>query len=146
MDGSPTITFAALVLNGSQAITFEALVQSAALIIGIWGFYNVIMQIIKNITDRHDKEKAWDNAVEETKKERELLAKTFNIRLDDITKMIEDNQMESDSKIQELTSIVIMLTKSVKAILDGQVEQGLNGTVKKQRDEVDNFLTELIGK
>ena len=127
-------------------ITFQALIQSAALIIGIWGFYKVIMEIVKNITDRHDKEKAWDNAVEETRKERAILTKTFNARLDDITKMIVDNQTDSDAKIQELTSIVIMLTKSVKAILDGQVEQGLNGNVKKQRDEVDNFLTELIGK
>jgi len=127
-------------------ITFQALVQSAALIVGIWGFYKVIMEIVRNITARHDKEKAWDNAVEETKKERELLAKTFNGRLDEITKIIETNQADSDAKIQELTAIVIMLTKSVKAILDGQVEQGLNGTVKKQRDEVDNFLTELIGK
>ena len=127
-------------------ITFQALVQSAALIVGIWGFYKVIMEIVRNITARHDKEKAWDNAVEETKKERELLAKNFNGRLDEITKIIETNQADSDAKIQELTAIVIMLTKSVKAILDGQVEQGLNGTVKKQRDEVDNFLTELIGK
>ena len=129
-----------------STITFQALIQSAALIVGIWGFYKVIMEIVKNITARHDKEKAWDNAVEETRKERAILTEAFNVRLDDITKMIEDNQAESDAKIQELTAIVIMLTKSVKAILDGQVEQGLNGTVKKQRDEVDNFLTELIGK
>ena len=127
-------------------ITFQALVQSAALIVGIWGFYKVIMEIVRNITERHDKEKSWDEAVQNIKKDREQITNTFNERLNDMTKLIEDNQAETDSKMQELTSIVIMLTKSVKAILDGQVEQGLNGTVKKQRDEVDNFLTELIGK
>lgn len=129
-----------------STITFQALVQSAALIVGVWGFYKVIMEIVRNITERHDKEKAWDEAVENIKKEREQITNTFNERLNDMTKLIEDNQAETDSKMQELTAIVIMLTKAVKAILDGQIEQGLNGTVKKQRDEVDNFLSELIGK
>lgn len=129
-----------------STITFQALVQSAALIVGVWGFYKVIMEIVRNITERHDKEKAWDEAVGNIKKEREQITNTFNERLNDMTKLIEGNQAETDSKMQELTAIVIMLTKSVKAILDGQVEQGLNGTVKKQRDEVDNFLTDLIGK
>lgn len=129
-----------------STITFQALVQSAALIVGVWGFYKVIMEIVRNITERHDKEKAWDEAVGNIKKEREQITNTFNERLNDMTKLIEDNQAETDSKMQELTAIVIMLTKAVKAILDGQIEQGLNGTVKKQRDEVDNFLSELIGK
>jgi len=129
-----------------SAITFQALVQSAALIVGVWGFYKVIMEIVRNITERHDKEKAWDEAVGNIKKEREQITNTFNERLNDMTKLIEENQAETDSKMQELTAIVIMLTKAVKAILDGQIEQGLNGTVKKQRDEVDNFLSELIGK
>ena len=129
-----------------STITFQALVQSAALIVGVWGFYKVIMEIVRNITERHDKEKAWDEAVENIKKEREQITNTFIERLIDMTKLIEDNQAETDSKMQELTAIVIMLTKAVKAILDGQIEQGLNGTVKKQRDEVDNFLSELIGK
>jgi len=129
-----------------STITFQALVQSAALIVGVWGFYKVIMEIVRNITERHDKEKAWDEAVGNIKKEREQITNTFNERLNDMTKLIEENQAETDSKMQELTAIVIMLTKAVKAILDGQIEQGLNGTVKKQRDEVDNFLSELIGK
>ena len=129
-----------------STITFQALVQSAALIVGVWGFYKVIMEIVRNITERHDKEKAWDEAVENIKKEREQITNTFNERLNDMTKLIEDNQAETDSILQELCAIVIMITKDVKAILDGQIEQGLNGTVKKQRDEVDNFLSELIGK
>ena len=77
-----------------QTITLQALVQCGAIIIGIWGFYKVVMEIIKAITDRHDKEQAWDKAVKDIEVDRESLKSEFNSRLD-----------EQDAKIQQLLSM-----------------------------------------
>ena len=77
-----------------QTITIQALMQVGAVIAGIYGSYKVIMEIIKAITDRHDKEQAWDKAVEDIAVDREALKSEFNARL-----------TEQDAKIQQLLSI-----------------------------------------
>ena len=39
----------------NQTITLQTLVEIGAIIMGAWGFYKVIMEIIKSITARHDR-------------------------------------------------------------------------------------------
>lgn len=131
--------------EGTQ-ISINLLIQLALIVMGLWGFAKIVMEIINSITARHDREKAWDKAVEDVLKEREQITTQFNDRLDTLDAKIDENHTESEAKMQEITSIIIMLTKSVKAILDGQVEQGLNGEVKKQRDELNEYLTNLIAR
>ena len=118
-----------------QTITLQALIQCGALIMGIWGFYKVIMEIVKNITERHDREQAWDKAVEDFKGEREALRGEFNGRLD-----------EQDAKIQQLFSMMIMLMKAQNACLEGLIEQGCNGEVKKMHHELNAFITDQIAR
>ena len=43
-----------------QTITLSMLIYSGGLIIGLWGFYKVIMEIVQKITERHDREQKWD--------------------------------------------------------------------------------------
>lgn len=128
------------------ALTFADLTRLIVILGSIFGAYKLIMEIVKVITDRHDKEKAWDNVAKDVSEERQKIVERYDDRLSELENKIDQNHAETEAKIQELSAIVIMLTKSVKAILDGQVEQGLNGHVRKQRDELDEYLSELIGK
>ena len=118
-----------------QTITIQALMQIGALIAGAWGFFKVIMEIVKAINARHDKEQAWDKAVEDFNKEREDLKEEFNLRLDD-----------QDAKIQQLFAMIVMLMKAQNACLEGLIEQGCNGNVKKMHAELNEFITEQIGR
>lgn len=120
---------------GDQTITLQALIQCGALIMGAWGFYKVIMEIVKAINTRHDKEQAWDKAVEDFKGERENLRSEFNGRLD-----------EQDAKIQQLYAMMCMLIKAQNACLEGLIEQGCNGPVKNMQHELNNFIMDQIGQ
>ena len=113
-----------------QTITIQALMQIGALIIGGWGFFKVIMEIVKAINARHDKEQAWDKAVEDIAVDREALKNEFNGRLTD-----------QDAKIQQLLSMVCMTLKAQDAILEALVEQGIgNGDIKSMHKELKDFI------
>ena len=90
-----------------QTITLQALIQCGAVIMGAWGFFKVIMEIVKAINARHDKEQTWDKAVEDFNKERECLRDEFNGRLN-----------EQDAKIQQLLSMLCMTLRAQDAILE----------------------------
>ena len=117
-----------------QTITIQVLMQIGALIVGAWGFFKVIMEIIKAINARHDKEQAWDKAVEDFNKERESLKDEFNGRLN-----------EQDAKIQQLLSMVCMTLRAQEAILEALVEQGIgNGEIRAMHKELKDFIVEQV--
>ena len=117
-----------------QTITIQALVQTGALIMGLWGFYKVIMEIIKAITARHDKEAAWDKAVKDIAVDRETLKNEFDSRLDD-----------QDAKIQQLVSMICMTLRAQDAILEALVEQGIgNGEIRSMHKELKDFILEQV--
>lgn len=118
------------------SITLQALIQCGALIMGAWGFYKVIMEIIKAINTRHDKEAAWDKAVKDIAVDRETLKNEFDGRLDD-----------QDAKIQQLVSMICMTLRAQDAILEALVEKDIgNGEIKAIHRELKHFITEQIGK
>ena len=55
-------------------------------------------------------------------------------------KMINENHCQTEAKIQELATFNILLMKSVRAILAGQIEQGLNGPVREAKKALDEFI------
>ena len=117
-----------------QTITIQALTQVGAVIAGIYGSYKVIMEIIKAITDRHDKEQAWDKAVEDIAVDREALKSEFNARL-----------TEQDAKIQQLLSMLCMTLRAQDAILEALVEQGIgNGEIKSMHKELKDFILDQV--
>ena len=117
-----------------QTITLQALVQMGALIMGLWGFYKVIMEIIKAITARHDKEAAWDKAVKDIAVDRQTLKTEFDSRLDD-----------QDAKIQQLVSMICMTLRAQDAILGALVWQGIgNGEIRSMHKELKDFILEQV--
>lgn len=119
-----------------QTITLQALLQCGAIIMGIWGFYKIIVEIIKTITARHDREQAWDKAVKDIEVDRKTLQEEFNARLD-----------EQDAKIQQLFAMLCMSLKAEGVILEALSEKDIgNGEVKAMKKELNTFLTQQIGQ
>lgn len=119
-----------------QTITIQALLQSGAIIMGAWGFYKILMEIIKAITDRHDKEKAWDKAVKDIEVDREKLSDEFNSRLD-----------EQDAKIQQVLAMLSICIRAQDTILEALSNSNIgNGEVKEMRKELKKFISEQIGQ
>lgn len=117
-----------------QTITIQALIQIGAVIMGLWGFFKVIMEIVKAINSRHDKEQAWDKAVEDIAVDREALKSEFNARL-----------TEQDAKIQQLLSMLCMTLRAQDAILEALVEQGIgNGDIKAMHKELKVFILDQV--
>lgn len=123
-----------------QTISLQALIQCAVIIGAVWGFYKIIMEIVKAITTRHDKEKAWDKATADLEKTRADITKRYDERLDELEAMINDNHTETEAKMQELKADILILTKSVSAILDGLKQQGCNGKVTEAKENLEKYL------
>lgn len=119
-----------------QTITLQALLQCGAIIASVWGGYKILMEIIKAITDRHDKEQAWSKAVEDIAVDREALSKEFNGRLD-----------EQDAKIQQLVAMLCMSLKAEGVILEALADQDIgNGEIKTMKRQLNSFIAEQIGQ
>ena len=117
-------------------ITLQALLQCGAIIFGLWGAYKTIMEIVKAITNRHDKEQAWDKAVKDIEVDREALKNEFNERLD-----------EQDGKFQQLLSMLCMCLRAQDAILDALVRDNIgNGEIKDMHKELKTFILEQVEK
>jgi hypothetical protein len=117
-----------------QTITLQALLHCGAVLVGLWGFYKVIMEIVKAITARHDKEAAWDKAVKDIEVDRETLKNEFNSRLD-----------EQDAKIQQLVAMICMTLRAQDAILEALVEKEIgNGEIRAMHKELKDFIMEQV--
>ena len=121
-------------------ITLQALVQAGAIIIGIWGFCKVIMEIVKAINNRHDKEKKWDEYEVNLKHERDKIYEKYDAKLIEIEAQINENHTDTEAKIQELKVDVLMLTKCMSAVLDGLKQLNCNGVVSESKKALDEFL------
>ena len=118
------------------SITIQALLQCGAIIMGAWGFYKVIMEIVKAINNRHDKEQTWDKAVKDIEVDRETLKNEFNSRLDD-----------QDGKFQQLLSMLCMCLRAQDAILEALVKDNIgNGDIKNMHKELKDFIMEQVEK
>ena len=117
-------------------VSIQALMQMGVIIAGIFGSYKVIMEIIKAITDRHDKEQSWDKAVKNIEVDREALSKEFNSRLD-----------EQDAKIQQLLAMICMTLRAQDAILGALVEKQIgNVEIKAMHKELKDFIIKQVEK
>ena len=53
---------------------------------------------------------------------------------------IDANHTDTEAKVQELKAEVLMLTKSMSAVMDGLIQQGCNGPVTAAKKNLDEFL------
>ena len=109
-----------------DAITVADLTNLCIVVGSLWGGYKIIMEIVRAITQRHDREQAWDKAVND----RETLKKEFNARLD-----------EQDAKNQQLFSMLCMCLRAQDAILEALVDKDIgNGEIKAMHKELKDFI------
>lgn len=123
-------------------ITFDDILKLAVVIMAIWGFYKVIVEIVKAITERHDKEQKWD----QMSAEKEEIVCRYNSQFTEIKTQIDDVKTDFEAKIQEIRAEQYILTDCMRAVLDGQHQQGCNGRVTEAINTLDNYLNERAHK
>lgn len=144
----------------TEQINIQTIILLGVVVIGVWEFAKKIMEMLTAFGKQHDRAKKWDEMsvkIEEMSKEtdkvREEIVTKFNQRLDEmnddfneridtVNEKIDENHTDTESKIQELNARMLILTRSVSAVLDGLKQQGCNGQVTKAKEELDAFLME----
>jgi transcriptional regulator of heat shock response len=129
-----------------DGITFSDLSNLAIVIMAIWGFYKVVSEIIKAITNRHDREQKWDEMSEKAKEEREEIVCKYNDQLADIRKQLTDTHTEFEGKVQEVREEQFIIIETLRAVLDGLHQQGCNGKVTEAINNLDGYLNEAAHK
>ncbi len=122
--------------------TLNDLIKIAVIIMAVWGFYKVIMEIVKAVNDRHDKEQKWD----QMSAEKEEIVCRYNGQFAEIKNQIDDVKTDFEAKIQEIRAEQCILTDCMRAVLDGQHQQGCNGKVTEPINTLDNYLNERAHK
>jgi len=138
----------------------QALVTTGGAIMGVWRFIKVMKDIKKSNDEEVERRKKWDNAAkinEENKEkwdkglvdiyeERNKIVEKYDARLDELEKNIDKNHTETEAKIQEVQSEMLILTECMRAVLDGLHQLNCNGKVTEASEKLDNYLVGLIGK
>ena len=150
-------------------ITIDFFVKVGLVLMSLWGFLKVVNEMIETVNKRHDREQKWDDYADNLDKEREKIYEKYDSKLAEIEKkmisdnkaaqderdrlqtaytkeleeikdQIETNHAENTARTQELKSEILILTKSMAAILDGLIQQGCNGNVTEAKKNLDEFL------
>ena len=117
-----------------MTLTFAEVAKILVILGTLWGGYKIIMEIIDKITQRHDREQAWDEAVKKIEVDREALENKFNDRLDD-----------QDAKNQQLVAMMCMCLRANDAILEALVDKDIgNGEIKSMHRELKDFIMEQV--
>jgi len=141
-------------------LTFNHLTQALAIIIVLW-FVVKNFREMKEASDKdmrrkegwdkaakviEEKEKLWDEGLEDVYNERKQIVDKFDKRLDEVDKKIDNNYTDTEAKIQEVKAELLILTECMRAVLDGLYQQGCNGKVTEARHKLDEHLVTLVGK
>lgn len=125
-----------------ETITFDELIKLAVVIMGLWAFYKVVVEIIKAITARHDREQKWDATAEDIRKERADDMEQFNKKLTEISQRQDEISIDFEAKVQELKAEQLIIVECLRAVLDGLHQQGCNGKVSEAINTLDDYLIE----
>lgn len=133
-----------------SVLTPQNLIMTLAVLFVCYEVYERLGKIIGKITAEHDRIKKWDEMenrlLQNIQDERDKICANYDRILADFRREMEQNHVDTEGKIQQLTSMMILLMKSVNAILDREIKQGANGDVAKMHEELTNFIYEEIGK
>lgn len=119
---------------------FYDLIRAAIVLMALWGFYEVIMKIVGKITERHDREKKWDEMSIKTKEDQEEIVCKYNEQLADIRREQQDIKTDFEAKVQEIRAEQYILTDCMRAVLDGLHQLDCNGRVTEAIDNLDDYL------
>lgn len=125
-------------------LTPQNFVVAIAFIFICYEAYDKITKIVARITAEHDRMKKWDEMEDKLLKniqdERDKIYANYDKQLAEIREEIAENHTDTEAKLQELVSMVMILTKGQVAALDGLKQQGCNGAVSQAKKELDEFL------
>lgn len=125
-------------------LTPQNFVVAIAFIFICYEAYDKITKIVARITAEHDRMKKWDEMEDKLLKniqeERDKIYANYDKQLSEIREEIAENHTDTEAKLQELVSMVMILTKGQVAALDGLKQQGCNGAVSLAKKELDEFL------
>lgn len=141
-------------------ITFNHFMQALAILIILWEVWKKLKEMKKESDAEHErkeswdkaakviqeKEKIWDDAVADIHGERKFIVDRYDIKLAEIEQKIEENQTDTEAKLQEVRADVMVLAESIRAVLEGLIEQGCNGPVKQAKERLDHYLIESLGR
>ncbi len=123
-----------------EVVTFDDLVKIAVVLMALWGFYKVIMEIVKAITARHDREQKWDDTANNLRKERQDDMCHYNEQLTDIRNQQDEIRTDFEAKVQEVKAEQYVIVECLRAVLDGLHQQGCNGKVSEAIETLDDYL------
>lgn len=135
-----------------EAVTVSLLIQMGVIIIGLWGFVKAVKEIVKNITDRHDREQAWDEAVknkddvyriitENFQTERNKVYDRYDNKLEEMDRTINENHTDTSAKFQQVYSELFILTNCMQAVLEGLKQLNCNGPVTEESEKLKAYLS-----
>lgn len=127
-----------------DALTFDLLFKALAVVIVVWKGFEELGKMGKAITDRHDRERKWDETAREIKEEREKIVERYDEKLEELEEKIVENHCDTEAKIQELRTELLILTKCMSAVLDGLKQLNCNGAVTEAKKTLDEFLVSRI--
>ncbi len=124
----------------NEAVTLSTLIEFGVIIIGVWGFIKVVKEIVMSITARHDREQKWDEMVKNVQEERDKIYERYDGRLDEMEQRINDNHADTEAKLQQVKTELLILTDCMAAVLDGLHQQGCNGRVTEASNNLEKYL------
>lgn len=125
----------------NEAVTMGELMKFAGMIIGAWGFYKVIMEIINRITARHDREKSWDEMADKINSSRENIIMKYDSKLAEMEKKIDENHADTEARLQQFSAELYMQTITLNAVLDGLIQMNCNGKVTEAKHRLEKYIT-----
>lgn len=121
-------------------ITFDELINMAVIVMAVWGFYKIIMEIVEAIAKRHDKEQKWSAWENNLQKERDKIYDRYDAKLAEIEDKINNNHIDTEAKIQQTQTELFILTECMAAVLDGFKQLNCNGKVTEAKNNLDAYL------
>ena len=123
-----------------QTITMSTLIQMGVVIMGLWGFYKVVKEIVSNITARHDREQRWDEMVQNVQAERDKIYERYDLKLADMEDRIDTNHRDTGEQLKQVKEELKILTDCMGAVLDGLHQQGCNGRVTEASNNLQAYM------
>ena len=127
-----------------SVLTPQNFIVAIAFLFVLYEAYKRASEIVAKINAEHDRVKKWDEMEDKLLKniqdERDKIYANYDKQLAEIRQEIEVNHTDTEAKLQELLSMVMILTKGQVAALDGLKQQGCNGKVTQAKAELDEFL------
>ena len=121
-------------------VTMSDVIKLATIITGIWVFAKVLMEMLKAITARHDREQKWDEMATSLDTARQNIVVKYDTKLAEVEKKIDENHADTEAKLQQIGSDMCMLTICMNAVLDGLIQQNCNGNVTKAKHDLDEYM------